>query len=260
MPATLAITAQPALAAPGTYYCDSYSANPIKVNDNGSGGYAVEQLTGLDSSPSSSSIHTLGISEINALGISPVDNKAYGIVPSGSNPNSLLVRFDDDEVRYVAEVEEKATQGTFDVHGDYINGDGSEIYLAKQPALPEDKARYVGEAVAMVVTETRDQAKDAAELVMVDYEPLKPVCDTVAAATADASVVWDELGGNVCIDGDVGDLPGTEAVLAGTHHVVRLATTVSRVTGVPMEPRAALGIHEEEAGRYTLHTLSLIHI
>ena len=44
VPATLIVTAQPALAAPGTYYCDSYSANPIKVNENG-GGYAVEQLT-----------------------------------------------------------------------------------------------------------------------------------------------------------------------------------------------------------------------
>ncbi|MEO2156760.1 MAG: hypothetical protein ABGY30_09105, partial [Acidimicrobiales bacterium] len=98
MPATLIVTAQPAVAAPGTFYCDSYSANPIKVNDNGSGGYAVEQLT--VSGPSSSSIHTLGISEINALGISPVDNKAYGIVPSGSDPNPLLVRFDDDEVLY----------------------------------------------------------------------------------------------------------------------------------------------------------------
>ena len=110
VPAALIVTAQPASAAPGTYYCDSYSANPIKVNDNGSGGYAGEQLTGIDSSPSSSSIHTLGSSEINALGISPVDDKAYGIVPRGSNPNSLLVRFDDDEVRFVAEVEESATQ------------------------------------------------------------------------------------------------------------------------------------------------------
>ena len=130
VPATLIVTAQPALAAPGTYYCDSYSANPIKVNDNGSGGYAVEQLTGIDSSPSSSSIHTLGISEINALGISPVDDKAYGIVAG-----KLLVRFDNDEVRYVADVEESATQGTFDVHGDYIYGDASGVYRVRRPDL-----------------------------------------------------------------------------------------------------------------------------
>ena len=128
VPAALIVTAQPALAAPGTYYCDSYSANPIKVNDNGAGGYAVEQLT--VSGPSSSSIHTLGISDINAVGISPVDDKAYGIVAGAQ-----LIRFDDDEVRYVADVEESATQGTFDVHGDYIYGDGSGVYRVRRPDL-----------------------------------------------------------------------------------------------------------------------------
>ena len=133
VPATLIVTAQPALAAPGTFYCDSYSANPIKVNSDNDGGYEVEQLT--VSGTSSSSIHTLGISEINALGISPLDNKAYGIVPSGSNPNPLLVRFDDDEVHYVAEVEASATQGTFDVHGDYIYGDESGIWRVRRPDL-----------------------------------------------------------------------------------------------------------------------------
>jgi carbon-monoxide dehydrogenase large subunit len=134
------------------------------------------------------------------------------------------------------------------------NRDGSETYLAKQQALPEDKARFVGEAVAVVIAETRDLAKDLAELVAVDYEALDPVSDTVAAAADGAPVLWDDLGRNVCIDGDVGDLAGTEAAVAGAHHVVRLSTTVSRVSGVPMEPRAALGIYDAETGRYTLHT------
>ena len=131
VPAALIVTAQPASAAPGTYYCDSYSANPIMVNENSGSNYTVEQLT--VSNTSSSTIHTLDISEINAVGISPLDKKAYGIVPSGSNPNPLLVRFDDDEVHYVAEVEEKATQGTFDVHGDYIYGDDSGVWRVRRP-------------------------------------------------------------------------------------------------------------------------------
>ena len=125
VPATLLITAEKALAAPGTFYCTSYGDYPILVNDNGSGAYHVKKLTVPNgSAPSSASLTgsqaTLDISNINALGISPVDDKAYGIV-SGSK----LVRFDDDEVRYVANVEEASTQGTFDVHGDYIYGDGS---------------------------------------------------------------------------------------------------------------------------------------
>ena len=101
------------------------------VNENSGSNYTVEQLT--VSNTSSSTIHTLDISEINAVGISPLDKKAYGIVPSGSNPNPLLVRFDDDEVHYVAEVEEKATQGTFDVHGDYIYGDDSGVWRVRRP-------------------------------------------------------------------------------------------------------------------------------
>ncbi|MDG1463956.1 MAG: hypothetical protein P8Q20_02565, partial [Acidimicrobiales bacterium] len=135
VPAALIVTAQPALAAAGTYYCDSYSAYPIMVNQNGSGGYAVERLT--VSNTSSASIHTLNISEntLNAVGISPIDNKAYGIVPSGSNPNPLLIRFDNDEYQYVAEVDSKATQGTFDVHGDYIYGDASGVYRVRRPDL-----------------------------------------------------------------------------------------------------------------------------
>jgi hypothetical protein len=71
VPAVLIVTAQPALAAPGTYYCDSYSANPIMVNENSGSNYTVEQLT--VSNTSSSTIHTLDINEINAVGISPVD-------------------------------------------------------------------------------------------------------------------------------------------------------------------------------------------
>jgi hypothetical protein len=130
VPATLIATAQSALAATSSssgvvedWYCDNYSANPIKVNNDGSGGYEVETLT-----VASLSVSTIandsgdgidsGISEINALGISPVDKKAYGIVAGAQ-----LVRFDDNDIHYVADVEESATQGTFDVHGDYIYGD-----------------------------------------------------------------------------------------------------------------------------------------
>ena len=134
------------------------------------------------------------------------------------------------------------------------NRDGSDIYLAPQHALPVDRVRHVGEAVAMVVAETPNLAKDAAERVAVDYAPLVPVTDTVAAAAADAPVVWGPLGRNVCIDGDVGDAPGTAAAFADADHVVRLSTRLARVTGAPMEPRAALGTYEPETDRYVLHT------
>ena len=134
------------------------------------------------------------------------------------------------------------------------NRDGSEIFLAAQQALAADTVRFVGEAVAMVIAESPNRARDAAELVSVDYAPLAAVSDTEAATEDDAPAVWDGAGGNVCIDGDVGDAAATSAAFKRAHHVVRIATALSRVTGAPMEPRAALGIFEADTGRYMLHT------
>ena len=133
------------------------------------------------------------------------------------------------------------------------NRDGSEIFIAPHYALPADKARFVGEAVAMVVAESVQAAKDAAELVRVDYEALPPVANAEAAGRTGSPLVWEERGSNVCIDADVGDPAATKVAFARATHVVRLETWVRRVTGVPMEPRAAVGAYDAATNRYTLH-------
>jgi carbon-monoxide dehydrogenase large subunit len=131
--------------------------------------------------------------------------------------------------------------------------DASDKFLSPHRVLPHDKARYVGEAVAMVVADSIAAAKDAAERVVVDYEPLLAVTDTVAAAAAGAPLIWDEAGSNICIDAQVGDAAATEAAFARAVHVVNLETWVQRVTGVPLEPRAAVGSYDPLANRYTLY-------
>ncbi len=133
------------------------------------------------------------------------------------------------------------------------NRDGSEIFIAPHFPLPADKARFVGEAVAMIVAESVEFARDAAELVRVDYEPLPSVTDAEAAARSGAPRVWDEQDSNVSIDADVGDPVATDAAFTRAAHVVRLETRVQRVTGVPMEPRAAVGEYDPATRRYTLH-------
>jgi len=133
------------------------------------------------------------------------------------------------------------------------NRDGSEIFIAPHYALPADKARFVGEAVAMVVAESVQAAKDAAELVRIDYEALPSVANAEAAGRTGSPLVWEERGSNVCIDADVGDPAATEVAFARAAHVVRLETWVRRVTGVPMEPRAAVGAYDAATNRYTLH-------
>ena len=132
------------------------------------------------------------------------------------------------------------------------NRDGSAHGYAPHPLLAPDRVRYVGEQVAMVVAETVAAARDAAERVAVDYEPLAAVVAGKAAAEPHAVRLYDDVA-NVCVDADVGDPAGTAAAFARAAHVVRLDTLVHRVTGVPLDARAAVGIYDAASGRYTLH-------
>ena len=134
-----------------------------------------------------------------------------------------------------------------------VNTDGTPVFAAPHYPLAPDKARYVGEAVAMVIADTVAAAKDGAELVGVDYAALPAVTNTIAAAQPDAPRVWDEASSNVCLDADVGDRDATAAAFARAAHIVKFETWVQRVTGVPMEPRAAVGAYDAATGQYTLY-------
>ncbi|HEY2134947.1 MAG TPA: xanthine dehydrogenase family protein molybdopterin-binding subunit [Xanthobacteraceae bacterium] len=133
------------------------------------------------------------------------------------------------------------------------NKNDAAIFAASHYPLPADKARFVGEAIVMVVAETVAAAKDAAELVVVDYEPIPAVTDAVAAAEPGAPRLWDDAE-NVLIDAEVGDAAATAAAFAAAAHVVALETWIPRITGVPMEPRAAVGEWDPTTRRYTVHT------
>jgi carbon-monoxide dehydrogenase large subunit len=133
-----------------------------------------------------------------------------------------------------------------------INRDGSEHACAPHPLLPVDRVRYVGEQVVLVAAETPALAKDASERVVVDYELLRPVTATLAAAEKNATRLYDDVA-NVCIDADVGDATATAAAFARASHVVALDTWVQRVTGVPLDARAAVGAYDAATGRYTLY-------
>ena len=132
------------------------------------------------------------------------------------------------------------------------NRDGSPVPAAPHHVLPTDRVRHVGTAVAFVIAETIAAAKDAAEKVVVDYEPLPAVTEATAAVDAGAPRLYDDLP-NIMIDAEVGDAAATADAFARAAHVTRLDTWINRVTGVPMEPRAAVGIYDAASGRYTLY-------
>ena len=133
------------------------------------------------------------------------------------------------------------------------NKTGEAPFEAQHWPLPADKARFAGEAVAMVVGETVYAAKNGAEAIEVDYEVLPAVVETAAAARQDAPIVHEEAASNVCFDSELGDAAATEQAFARAAHVTRFETWVQRVTGVPMEPRGALAAYDAATGRYTVY-------
>ncbi|MGP0093389.1 MAG: xanthine dehydrogenase family protein molybdopterin-binding subunit [Xanthobacteraceae bacterium] len=132
------------------------------------------------------------------------------------------------------------------------NRDGSAPPLTPHAPLPADRVRFVGEAVAMVVAETVHAAKDAAEHVSVDYELMRSVTSARSAIGGGTPPLYDERA-NLLIDADAGDAAGAAAAFTRAAHVVRIETWIQRVTGVPMEPRAAVASYDPATGRYWLH-------
>ncbi len=105
----------------------------------------------------------------------------------------------------------------------------------------------------MVIAETSAAARDGAERVGVDWVPLPAVTASIAAAAPDAPILYEGTTSNVCVDCEVGDAAAVDTAFSRAAHVVRLDTWVQRVTGVTMEPRAAVGVWDPASGRYTVH-------
>jgi aerobic carbon-monoxide dehydrogenase large subunit len=130
---------------------------------------------------------------------------------------------------------------------------GGAVFAGPHVLLPADRVRHVGEAVAMVVAATKAQAMDAAEAVVVRYQELPFVLHSEDAMAAGSPALWDEAANNICVDTSFGDAAATDAGFARAAHVVSRKFHVGRVTGVPLEPRAALGAYDAATGRYTLY-------
>jgi carbon-monoxide dehydrogenase large subunit len=130
---------------------------------------------------------------------------------------------------------------------------GGPVFIGPHMLLPADKARHVGEAVAMVVAETKAQAMDAAEAVIIDYEELPFVIHSEDAMQPAAPKVWDEVPDNTPVETWFGDREATDKAFATADHIVKTDFHIGRVTGVPLEPRAAVAQYDAATGRYTLH-------
>ncbi len=136
------------------------------------------------------------------------------------------------------------------------NKDGSPMVEPKHPVIAHGKVRHVGDPIAVVIAETKQQAKNAAELLVIDLEDLPSIATTTDALKPGAPIVHDEAAGNLCYDWHLGDADAVAAAFATAHKVVTLDLENNRLIPNAMEPRVALGDYDRSTGDYTLFTTS----
>ncbi|MEL6773285.1 MAG: molybdopterin cofactor-binding domain-containing protein, partial [Pseudomonadota bacterium] len=130
--------------------------------------------------------------------------------------------------------------------GQIANRDGTMSARPPRPILAVDRVRYVGEPVACIVADTLAIAKDAAELIEVDYDILPAVVETDLALAPDQPLVQAEAPGNLCYDWGIGDEAATDAALAAAHRTVELELVNNRVVANPMETRGGIASWDGE--------------
>jgi len=134
--------------------------------------------------------------------------------------------------------------------------DGSPIRYTPRPALAADKVRFVGDPVACVVAETVVQAKDAAEAVTINIEPLPVVLKPADAVKPGAPLVFDAVPNNIALDYHFGDAGKVAEAFAKAKHVTRLETSNQRMVVNAMEPRSAIGEYDAAGNKWTLYSSS----
>src|SRR5438132_6543298 len=174
------------------------------------------------------------------------------------------------KIRHIDTSKAKSTPGVVAVFtGDDLTGvnglpcgwlitgtDGQPMKEPPHPLLAQGKVRYVGDGVAMVLAETPDQAKDAAELIEVDYDVLPAVVNPVEALKSGAPQIHDGAPGNKCYTWAIGDKAAVDAAFAKAAHVTKLDIVNNRLIPNAIEPRAAVASYSRGDESYTLYVTS----
>ncbi len=191
-----------------------------------------------------------------------LENEAHAYVLRSPHAHARLLRVDATAARKATGVLAVLTGA--DVRADGLgdipcmiplqNADGTPRGETPRPVLAVERVRHVGDPVALVVAETLAQAKDAAELVEVDYEPLPSVADTYAATRPGAAQAWPDIKNNVCFDIVFGDAAAVDNAFKQAKRVVKLSLVNNRVVANSLEPRAALADYDPATDRSTLYT------
>lgn len=192
------------------------------------------------------------------------EGQAYAVVVRSPYAHATLNSIDIDDAAEAEGVLAVYTIADFDAagYGEVPNAaaamvknrDGSPMFKTTRPILARDKVRYAGEPIAVVVATSPALARDAAELVVGDFDELPVIVDTEKAAGEDVPLVWEENGSNVVYDWALGDEDTIDKILEEAPHVTRVKLINNRIVVNAMEPRSALGLYDAEGDRYTLYS------
>jgi carbon-monoxide dehydrogenase large subunit len=186
--------------------------------------------------------------------------QAYAVVVRSTHAHGLIRGLGTDAARAMPGVLGVWTGKDLDAagHGPFTcglplkNRDGSPLLQTNRQPLATDKVRFVGDPIAFVVAETLAQARDAAEAVEIDIEPLPAVTDPEEAAQPGAPQLYDHIPNNVALDYHYGDMEKVNAAFAGAAHVTKVDIENTRVAVVSMEPRVGLASYDKTTERYTI--------
>jgi aerobic carbon-monoxide dehydrogenase large subunit len=187
--------------------------------------------------------------------------QAYAVMLRSTHAHGVIRRIDTSAARalpgvlaiYTAADLEKGGIGPLPARQIMNNRDGTPMLTPVRHALATDKVRHVGEGLAAIVAETVAAAKDAAEAIIVDIDPLPAVSEPALADAPGAPLLYDEVPGNVGLDFHFGDSAAVAAAFARAAHVTRLELRANRIVVNAMEPRSAIAQYDPGRGHWTLH-------
>jgi carbon-monoxide dehydrogenase large subunit len=191
-------------------------------------------------------------------------NQTHAIIKRSDRPHARIVSIDTTAAKAAPGVVAVFTH--VDIEADALGGvpcgwqihnkDGSPMAEPMHPILASGKVRHVGDPIAVVIAKTRQQAKDAAELLVIEFEDLQGIASVRDAIRSGAAQVHDGVADNTCFDWHIGDKAIVDAAFARAHRVVKLDLTNNRLVPNAMEPRAAIGEFDPMSQDYTLYTTS----
>jgi carbon-monoxide dehydrogenase large subunit len=189
-----------------------------------------------------------------------LDGQAYCVVVRSRHAHGIIKSIATEAARNMPGVLAVYTGNDLSAYGPlksslpFKSRDGSEMRRTGRPALAIDKVRYVGDPVACVIATSLAQARDAAEAIELEIDPLPAVTEPAAAVAAGAPQLYDDAPGNLALDFHYGDAEKVKAAFAAAAHVTKVELVNSRVVVNTLEPRAAIGEFDAASGRWTLHT------